>query len=328
MLFKLFKSNHPYVIFLIPFLGVALWIPSLFHEININQPINQSAYTLAYQWLTKPISPYPQLSASIGLLFLILQAYILIRLNFKHIFIEQKTYIPSILFIIYGSAMLSYQQLHPALINNFFLIWSLDKALIMDKERNSIKRYFESGFFLGLGALIYPNIYVFIILIWLTLIILHQSKWRDWSAVLFGFFTPVLIYWSILFLNSKQDQSYANFQKIIFKTTTLPSFSTYAYIPLIVISSLFIIGMLISMRYVGIKKISTRKYYNFFFWFLLTTLAIIYFHPAIGLELIYMLSIPLAFLSTLFYTEVRNWWVKEIFFTLTILSAIALIWIH
>lgn len=328
MLFKLFKSNHPYVIFLIPVLGIVLWIPTLFNTPFNFPALEQSQNTQLFEWLVFYVKPYPKASAMLALLFLVLQSLILIRLNFKHIFIENKTYLPSVLFVIFGSSVVALQQLHPALVSNFFLLWALDKALVIDKGQNSIKRYFESGFFLGLGALIYPNIYVFMPVIWLTLLILQNSRWRDWTSSIIGFASPVLIYFSILFLNGKHAIGFGNFYHLIINKSAVISFSTLSFIPIAVLAALFIISFLAGLRYIGIKKINTRKYFMFFVWFLIVTVLIRYFVPTVGLESLYMAAIPVSVIFALFYTESRSKWIKEVFFTLTILAAIAIIWIH
>jgi hypothetical protein len=309
-------------------LGIILWIPALFNT-PFNFPIAEPGQnTQLFEWMISYVKPYPKASAAIALACIVAQSLILIRLNFKHIFIENKTYLPSVIFVIIGSSIVAMQQLHPALVSNFFLLWALDKALVIDKGQNAIKRYFESGLFLGLGTLIYPNMYVFIPTIWLTLIILQNSRWRDWTASIIGFLTPILIYFALLFFNGKHATGFNNFYQLIFNSSANISFSTFSFIPIIVLGVLFIISLLAGLRYIGIKKINTRKYYTFFFWFLLLNTAISYFLPTIGLESIYMAAIPISIIFAIFYTESRSKWFKEFFFTLTILSAIALIWLH
>jgi hypothetical protein len=104
MLLKLFKNNHPFVLFLIPVLGFLLWMPSLIDFPFKFPEIVPHKHTPVFDWLTEPLASYPNLSVIIALAFLILQSFLLIRLNFKHIFIESRTYLPSVLFVISISA--------------------------------------------------------------------------------------------------------------------------------------------------------------------------------------------------------------------------------
>lgn len=316
------------MLFLIPFLGVLLWIPS-FVDFPLNFPeIIPHKHTPIFDWLTEPLSAYPKLSVSIALVFLILQSFLLIRLNFRHIFIETRTYLPSVLFVIFGSLLYQYQQLHPALLVNFFLLWALDKALVIDKESNLIKRNFESGFILGLGMLFYSSMYIFIPVFWMTLIILRNSRWREWTSNLFGFVLPGILYLTIAFLLDKHQVVLEQLQQNITAPALEISMHPYAFIAIGLLATLTLISILSVLSYVGVKKINTRKYFTFFFWFLILLVALFFFHAKVGHDLIFALAIPLSVLLSLFYIESRSKWVTEIFFVLMLLSAFALIWIH
>lgn len=328
MLLKLFKNNHPFVLFLIPVLGFLLWMPSLF-DFPLNFPeIVPNKHTPVFNWLTEPLAGYPKLSVVIALTFLVLQSFMLIRLNIKHIFIETRTYLPSVLFVIFGSLLYQYQQLHPALVVNFFLLWALDKALVIDKESNLVKRNFESGFILGLGMLVYTSMYIFIPVIWMTLIILRNSRWREWTSGLIGFVLPGIFFLTIAFLLDKHQIILQQLQQDITAPAIEINWHPWAFIAIGLLTMLEIISILSVLSYVGVKKINTRKYFTFFFWFLMLLVALFFFHTKVAYDLIYALAIPLAVLSSLFYIESRSKWVTEIFFALMLLSAFALIWIH
>ncbi len=328
MLLKIFKSNHPYVIFLIPLLGIILWIPSLLSLTVHTQQAPLSDATFIYHWIYNFIAPYPKLSVGLALLLLILQSYFLIRLNFKYIFIETKTYLPSVMFVLFASILIPYQQMHPIILGNFFLLFAIDKVFVIDKETNQIKRYFEGGFLLGISALFYPHFYVYILLIWLSLIILRNSTWREWIAPLIGFVTPMVLLFAILFLFNQHQFLITNLQDILIINTTKQVFNFWSIVPLAVITLVLLIAMLWSLLYVGVKKISTRKYFNLFFWFLALTMAAFFLHPSIGFEAVSIAAIPISILFSIFFTESRRNWMLELLFTLTLLSVFAIIWLH
>ncbi len=316
------------MLFLIPVLGFLLWMPSLF-DFPLNFPeIVPNKHTPVFNWLTEPLAGYPKLSVVIALTFLVLQSFMLIRLNIKHIFIETRTYLPSVLFVIFGSLLYQYQQLHPALVVNFFLLWALDKALAIDKEGNLIKRNFEGGFILGLGMLFYTGMYIFIPVIWMTLIILRNSRWREWTSGLIGFILPGVFFLTIAYLLDKHQMVLEEFQQNLSAQAIEINWHPYEFIVIGLLTALTLISILSVLSYVGVKKINTRKYFTFFFWFLILLVALFFFHTKVAYDMIYALAIPLAVLSSLFYIESRSKWVTETFFALTLLSAFALIWIH
>ncbi len=327
MILKLFKSNHPVVLFILPLFGIVLWIPTLFGfpSVTGNTPLNQTS--LLYQWCFGFLADFPNLANWIALLFLLIQAFILIRLNFKFIFIESKTYLPAIFFVLFGSMLLPYQHLHPALIANFFLLAAIDRSFVFDKTQNQIKRYFESGFLLGLGSLFFPNLYLMVALIGLALIILHHSTWREWVGTLIGFVTPVIFYITVLFLMNIFKNGYINAVQSVSIPSVKLTITYWMLIPLGIVTMTLAISLLWSLQFVGIKKISSRKYFTLFFWFLMLIIAALLFHPFVGFEFIYQASIPLAVLFSIFYAESRHSWFSEILFTLTMGSIIMVIWL-
>ncbi|MBI9066987.1 MAG: hypothetical protein JEZ09_06820, partial [Salinivirgaceae bacterium] len=299
MLLRVFKSNHPYVIFLIPLLGVLFWAPSLF---NVHYNIPQATvinYSYLYKLLFGFLENNKTLSVFIGLVFMIIQSYILIRLNFKFIFIESKTYLPSIIFIIYSSLIIYYQQVHPLLVANFFILLAIDRVFIFDKEKNKFKRYFEGGFLIALGVLFYPNLFYFIILLWLTQILLRTFNWRELTSSIIGIVTPIIIYFAILFLLDSSSIILSDIKLIYLKTPSLPKFSIYSLCAFGVLAFILFISIISSARLVGLKKVSSRKYFSLFFWFLALCLVLFYFHPSFSYELILIAAIPISIIQTL-----------------------------
>jgi len=327
MLLKLFKSNHPYVIFLIPFLGVALWIPSLFNIQLVNiQPVDLGNTTFAYNWLSGLLSFHPKAKFIFAFILLIIQSYILIRLNFKHIFIENRTYLPAVFFVLFSSILVSYQNLHPVLIANLFLLFAIEKSFVIDKERNKLKRYYESGLLLGFGTIFYPNIFVFLFIIWLTMFVLRTFNWREWMTSILGLITPLAFYVSYLYLTDNFQQKISEIPQIVFNTVkqiALSEIQVYVFSALGIIMFFMILG---GIRLVGVKKINIRKYYWIFILFTLYVIGIFVFYPYIGYELIYVIAFPASIIFSTSFLEIRNKWIGEILFTIILAAVFAVIW--
>lgn len=328
MLLKLFKSNHPYVIFLIPLLGFILWLPAFFNLPLKVQTLNFENTTFLFNWVNELLSFNTVVAKLVAFSLVIGESYILLRLNFSHIFIENKTYLPSVLFVLFSSVLAPFQQLYPLLIANLFLLLAINKAFLIDKNRNQFKRYFESGFYLGLGSLFYPNIYIFIFIIWLTQIVLRNFNWREWISSIFGLVTPFVFFMAILFLNNEIDGVFTRFFSILTHSSQVLSFSSISIGAVGFLLFIIFIALIIGLRTVAVKKISSRKYFTLFTWFLLYTIVLFLAHPSVGYELLIALAIPSAIISSVFFTEIRSKWVSEIIFGLTLLAVFAIIWLQ
>jgi len=323
MLLKLFKKNHPYVVFLIPIIGVVLWIPAFFANTN-NIDLGTTTYIFnkLYNWININ-SVMPKV---IALLLIIVESFILVRLNFKYIFIEKKTYLPSVMFLIFASAISAYQTLHPLLIGNLFLLLSLDKIFIIDKKRNALKRYFESGFFLGLGAIFYPNIYVFTIIIWLTLFILRTFNWREWFTSILGVIAPFFFYLVYLFLTDNLNNVINKLISIFFYKAKIAPISGYPFYAVVFLAITTFLILFKVLSFIRIKKINTRKYFSLFFWFLIYTIVLFSLHQSLGYELIVVIAIPLSIIYSMFLMEQRSKWIGEVLFSLILISIFIMIW--
>lgn len=327
MLLKIFKSNHPFVILIIPLLGVALWIPSLFKLPLEFLTIEFGVTTWAYKWFFGLFSFHPKASVIFALVLLVIQSYIMIRLNFKYMFIESKTYLPSVFFVLFSSALVAYQELHPLLIGNVFILLAIDKAFLFEKSRNQFKRYFESGFLLGLGAIFYPNIFVFIVIVWLTMFYLRTFNWREWFSSIIGLITPFLFYVSALYLTNNTYNMLEKLSELLTLKSPTIQFSMYSISAIGFLGFISIIAIISGARVVGLKKISSRKYFSLFFLMILLIVAAFFLYPALGYEMLVVVSVPLSILFSIFFTEIRNKWIGELFFALTFVSVFVIIWL-
>lgn len=327
MLLKFFKSNLPYVVLFIPILGTLLWLPSLFPELSFKQIGTQSSSSPFFEWLTVYLQSDYHLSVISALIIIILQSYLLIRLNFKYIFIESKTYLPAVLFTLFSSSIFIIQGLNAALLANLFILFAIDRAFLITKERRLFKRYFESGLFVGIALLITPASVFFIIVIWLTLVILRSFNWREWLSTIIGAFTPLMFYFSTAYLKNNYNESIDSyFQLFLVSAPVLKPLTTINKIAFVVIGILMLIALLSSLRIIGTKKVNSRKYFILFLWMLLLSIAVYFFTITGGVEIIYFMAIPLAIIFSIFFIEVRNKFIAELLFSLLFLSIFTIIW--
>lgn len=328
MVLRIFKSNHPIVIFLIPLLGFILWSLSIFGVTSVSELALVNNHSYLYSELIDLLPNSRLFSTLFSLLLIILQSYILIRLNFKFIFIESKTYLPSVLFLLYASIFPFYHQLHPLLIANLFLLFAIDRAFTFDKLRNQLKRYYESGLLIGIGVLFYPNLLYFVVLLWLTLIILRTFNWREWISSIFGIFTPIAFYFSILFLTNNHYEIMSDIGLVFFTKQVNFGFSLYSKIALGILVFLFLINFFGSARIVGLKKISTRKYFSLFTLFLFLCIVLFYIHPSISYNIVIVAAIPISIIQSIVFTETRKSWVQELIFVCIFACIVTIIWFH
>ena len=309
MLLKALKSNQPYHFLLIPLIALALWLRSF-------------AFTEAFPFyagedmmiLYKPISillgKNLLLSSITALIFTILLAFLILKLNVQYTFIKLRTFLPPCLFILITSGIPDLHAMHPVYLATLFLVLSIDRIFNSYDKEIIHSNAFDAGIFLAIGSLFYLNLIFFFPLLWFGFIILKQKvNWREYILTTIGFVLPWLAALTYYLIVDRQDELWYILQMNltshqIFLRENLPIQIFIGFLVLLTLmGSLFFLS-----QYDG-KRISSRKFFKVFFWIFLISIILIAANPAVSQEIIIILALPLTYLiSNYFILMKRQFW--------------------
>ena len=313
MLLRFFRSTGSQMIIFIPFLGILLWL----HPIIA---IPQSSYFFdsqpmpLYQWVTRVFPFHSFLGTMLTLSFVIIQGFLLVRLNTRFIFINNRTYLPALLFVILTASVIEVQRLNPVIFSGFFLLLALERLFESFRRDRLANEIFSASFFIAIGSLFYPFVIFLLLVIWIGIAILRPFNWREWFFTILGLGTPFFFVFSYyylvyndasLFLSSFFDQFHVKHEYLSYR---LPLITLLIYVMfLLLLSSQFIIK-----SFQG-KKILQRKAFTLFFWLFFNILGIYLFIPQASVELIYFLALPLSYLLANYFVLMRSLFWGNIF---------------
>ena len=319
MLLRLYKTNKPYLILLIPLTGLILWLngfincsTEFLNEISVSMPL----YSL--------ISPYINfncyISKTLALVLALSQAFYLSKLNKDFIFIKQRTYLHALVFLMILSSSYLTQYAIPALFANFFVLFAIDWMFSSYKKNKTNIQLFNAGFFISIAGLFYLSAFFLIIPILIIYFILHTFRLKEFLVILVGFITPLFLSVGILFLidglelyiNSIFD--YIINSKYNFKMNT-SAYVFYAYLLILLVVSFFNI-----MRVYVRKKISSRAFMSSFFVLIFSILLLYIILPFIGREILVIAAVPIAYIITDSYVNSRNSFIQELSFIFLLLT--------
>ncbi|MDD2304195.1 MAG: DUF6427 family protein [Prolixibacteraceae bacterium] len=324
MLLKTLKSNQTFHFLLIPLIAGALWIKSFLN------PMPFPFYTgedmmLLYQPINALIGKSTVASNIFALVFIILLAFLILKLNVQYTFIRVRTVLPSILFILITSGLHELHAMHPVYPAALFLILTVDRIFNAYDKEVIHSNAFEAGIFLAIGSLFYLNLAFFFPFLWIGfLIIKPKVNWREYILSTLGFILPwlaALAYYAgtgqsedligVLKENISSHQS--------FLVANLPIQIYLGFLGFLTILASF----LILSQYDG-KKISSRKYFKAFFWIFLMSCILTIANPAVSQDIIILLAIPLTYLISnyLIYMKRPIW--GEIYLSILIAGVIYL----
>lgn len=296
MLLKTLKSNQTFHFLLIPLVAGALWIKSFLNPMLFPFYTGEDSMLL-YQPINALIGKSTVVSNIFALIFIILLAFLILKLNVQYTFIRVRTVLPSILFILITSGLHELHAMHPIYPAALFLILTIDRIFNAYDKEVIHSNAFEAGIFLAIGSLFYLNLAFFFPFLWIGFIIIKPKvNWREYILSTLGFILPWLAALAYYAGTGQSDELIGVLKENIsshqsFLVGNLPIQIYLGFLGFLTLLASF----LILSQYDG-KKISSRKYFKAFFWIFLMSSILIVANPAVSQDIIVLLAIPLTYL--------------------------------
>lgn len=317
MLLKALKSNQPYHILLVPFIAMALWIKSFVNPQAFPMYKGEDSMLL-YQPIAYLLEDNLLLNNIVALLFTILLAFLILKLNVQYSFLRVKTILPPSLFILITSGIPDLHAMHPGYPATLFLILSLDRIFDSYDKETFHSNAFDAGIFLAIGSLFYLNLVFFFPILWFGFMILKQKvNWREYVLSAIGFLLPWLAALGYYFVAGKQDEWVQIIRENLtshqmFLRENLPDQLYVGYLLL-----LTILGSIFLLSQYDDKRISSRKYFKIFFWIFLISMVMVAAHRAVSQEIILLAAFPLTYLlSNYFIFMKQQFWGEVLMYLL------------
>lgn len=309
MLLRVLKTNQAYHFVLIPLMAVLLWMPSLIkpEAYPFYAGENMMPLYLPVAWLMAQSS---FMNSIMPLVMLVLLAFLTIRLNIQYAFIRIRTFLPASLLVFITSGLISLHAMHPVYFAVFFLLFAIDRIFNSYEKNNIHSNAFDGGLLISIGSLFYMNLLFFFPIVWIGLFVIHkQIKWRDFVLPILGFLPP----WLFAFTGYFFSNGFLDFLVILEKNFTSDNNFITGKLPLQIYLGFLVIITLFSSFFLlaqyDEKKISSRKFFQVFFFIFLISLVLIIAVPAVSREIFIILAIPLSFLISnyLVFMKRRFW---------------------
>ncbi|MDB5262488.1 MAG: hypothetical protein JWQ14_1769 [Adhaeribacter sp.] len=111
----------------------------------------------------------------------------------QHGVFAEKSFLPALLYFMFGSIFFEFDILSPVLLGTTFLIFSLSYLIVPSKEGSSNPKLFKAGFLMGLAALCYLPLLLFLLWAFLALILFAFNAFRSSLLLVCGFLFPYAV---------------------------------------------------------------------------------------------------------------------------------------
>jgi hypothetical protein len=328
MLLRQFKGTGPGTIFLIIVTLLILWL-SAFIKL-------QSHFSLYFD--LDPMPLYGILSSLIGtnalpgiiftLVLVGITAFLMVNLNTTLFFINERTFIPALIYILLSGFFPQYQLLNPAIFGAIFLMLAFRSIMEAYKIQGTAYNFFDAGILLGTGSLFYANLIWFSLILIIGIAILRTGNIKEIVISLIGLITPYFMTFGFYYIsgNNLKDllsvMEYNLFGKPTSYVFTGLTIAAITFAGLITLAS---IGyLLMSMNN---KKIKSRKTFSLLLWIFIISISVFFLSPTVSVEIVWITGIPVSYFLSHYFVFVKKKLVPEILFTvLFILIILIQIW--
>lgn len=328
MILRLFKGTGPGVIFLILITVSALWMSAFFYP----------SMDSLFHYETEPMPLYGLLKLVIGnnhflgVLFsfsmVALMAFLLVNFNTTVLFINERTFLPALIYVLISGLFPQYQLLNPVLPASLFLMLAVIRIMDGYRKPGVAFNFFDAGILIGTGSFFYANLIWFGLLVLIGIVLLRTGNLKEIAISILGLITPYLLAFGFYYIIGKDLVSLLwLIGENLFGKTEDFLFSRLNIIALIIASLLILISIIFLVMSLNTKKIKSRKIFSLLVWVFLISLGIYFFLPSGSVEIVWLISIPVSYFLAYYFVFVKKKLVPEIFFSaLFVIVIVIQIW--
>jgi hypothetical protein len=329
MFLRIFKGTGPGVIFLIFVTLVAVWINALLHPHVSPDVIYETQPMPLYGLLKMLVNNHQSLGVILAFLMVSVLSILLVYFNTSVFFINERTFLPALFYILIGGLFPEFQVLNPVLPATIFLILSIIRIMDGYHITGTAYSFFDAGILIGMGSLFYANLIWFGLLLIIAIILLRTGNLKELVISLAGLLTPFLITFGIYYVAGKDVGSLSKlFGADLFSKTAGYQFSRLNTGAIVFYCVLILISVVQLLKYVNSKKIKSRKTFSLLIWTFLITALVYILIPSVSVEMIWLTGIPVSYLFANYFLSVKKKLVPEILFFLVFLFIILIQVLH
>lgn len=142
----------------------------------------------------------------VALTLLLVQALTFNIILNRHQVFATRSYIPALLYLVMGSITYEFGMLTPLLIGHTFVILSLPYLITVSREGIESNRLFVCGFILGLAALSYLSLSLYLLVGFFGVILFASNTFRSILLMLCGFLFPYAVLLTAYFYTGTLDE--------------------------------------------------------------------------------------------------------------------------
>ncbi len=300
---EIYKKYNFTSIYLEVFILILLWLSSFIAPTAyvLPQESTSALFELILHWLNV-------LNLSkVAVLFILfcLQVFAMAFFSNRYKIFETNTFIAGLVFIV----LLAPPQLHffnPVIIANFFIIRAIYQLPKMMAMKKSILDFFKIAVMMAIATIVYPQYLVFLPFFSLWMVITVRSKLtKEVFVVILGFFITYLLFYEMFYLTQGYVYDFSELFELLKGQGYKMKFTWSALTFFIAIALILVFATIGLLSKIGFKTFEKRIVFQLSLIFSFITILTYVVVPSAGFELWYSLAIPVSFIISDFFINMK-----------------------
>ncbi len=321
MLFRTLNRNDIVALALMPLLLIGFWINTLLFDQSPSFPYDHNPMPL-WDVMISVLKSNHFMASVISLLIALIMMFSVNRVVNRYNLFNGQTNLPGFIYILFVSAYLMAQKLHPVWFFTPLLMLAIERLFSATGQRKPMTWCLEASFALSLGTLFYAKGIYFMVFLWMIMFILRLANLRSFIASLIGLALPYLFSFAYYFWFDKSKWFWETILENFISPIAFFDHSIYSQVYNGIVIFLVFISILSVVRILPAIKIATRKHFRIFIW-LIVLCVVAAITPYFSLEVMPIWAIATSIVVGRFLSLIRRSFIQELFLYILVAITIA-----
>ena len=216
MLLKIFRGTGPGVMVLIFVVASLVWLHATI-EPHLPESFHYDLNPMPLYALLRNLALKSALGGTIFSFVMVLSmTFLLVSFNTSVFFINERTFLPSIIYVLLTGLFPFYQVFNPVLPAALLLMIAIRRIMDAYRKNGTAYNFFDASLLISVGSLIYANLIWFGLLSLIGIALLRTENMKEVMLAVIGLCTPPAITAGIYYVTGKDMMTLVSTAALIY----------------------------------------------------------------------------------------------------------------
>jgi len=293
-----------------------LWISAFIDPQVSSAAIFDTSPMPLYNVLKFLIGKSPVAGVIFSFVILSLILFLLVNFNTSQFFINERTFLPATLYILFSALFFHCQAFNPVLPGVVFLMLAIRRIMDSYRKPDIAYNFFDAGILISIGSLFYADMIWFGILVIVGIAVIRTGNIMEIGIAILGLITPYIILTGLYYVLGKDlTLFYSGIRQNLFGESSGYIISRLTLVAIIYSGLMLILSIVFLLRGMNSKKIKARKTFSVLLWGFFVSLIIYFALPSVSFEMIWITAVPASYILAHYFVFAKKKILPEIIFS-------------